>query len=88
VVACSARRVTDSMMLGAARALAQNSPALKDPSAALLPPLTDLRRVAAEIAVAVAIQAQKDGVARNLAEDELRQQVMTTQWTPAYQSFA
>jgi malate dehydrogenase (oxaloacetate-decarboxylating) len=88
VVACGARRVTDSMMLAAARTLAQNSPALKDTSAALLPPLTDLRRVAAEIAVAVGIQAQKDGVAPNLAEDELRKRVMATQWTPAYQSFA
>ena len=88
VVASGARRVTDSMMRAAARALAQNSPALKDTSAALLPPLTDLRRVAAEIAVAVGIQAQKDGGAPNLAEDERRQRVMATQWTPAYQSFA
>src|SRR6266446_5633975 len=50
LVASGARRVTDAMMLAAARALAANSPALKDPSASLLPPLTDIRRVAAEIA--------------------------------------
>jgi len=85
VVASRARRVTDSMMLAAARTLAGNSPALKDPSASLLPPLTDLRRVAAEIALAVGIAAQKDGVAAQIIEDELRARVMATQWMPAYE---
>ncbi len=84
VVASRGRRVTDSMLLAAARALAANSPALKDPCGCLLPPLTDLRRVAAEIAVAVGIAAQKDGVAAQVDEDELRRQVMATQWTPDY----
>ena len=84
VVASGARRVTEPMMLAAARALAGNSPALKDASASLLPPLTDLRRVAAEIAVAVGIEAQRDGVAPNVTEDELRERVLKTQWTPAY----
>jgi malate dehydrogenase (oxaloacetate-decarboxylating) len=87
VVASGARRVIDSMMLAAARSLAVNSPALRDPSAPLLPPLTDLRRVAAEIALAVATQAQKDGVAAKLGEDELRQQVTAAQWTPEYPSY-
>jgi malate dehydrogenase (oxaloacetate-decarboxylating) len=86
VVASGASRVTDNMMLAAARALGANSPALKDSSASLLPPLRDIRRVATEIAVAVGIQAQKDGVARKLAEDELRQLVIATQWNPAYSS--
>ena len=87
VVASGARRVTDSMMLAAARVLAANSPALKDSSASLLPRLTDLRRVAAEIAVAVGTQAQKDGVAAKLGEDELRQRVTAAQWTPNYPSY-
>src|SRR6201994_1355311 len=53
VVASGARRVTDAMMLAAARTLGEHSPALKDPSGSLLPPLTAIRHVAAEIAVAV-----------------------------------
>jgi malate dehydrogenase (oxaloacetate-decarboxylating) len=72
------------MMLAAAGALAENSPALKDSSASLLPPLTDIRGVAAQIAIAVGLQAQKDGVAPKLAEDELRRRVIAAQWTPAY----
>ena len=87
VVASGARRFTDAMMLAAARALAENSAALKDSSASLLPALTDIRRVAAQIALAVGIQAQKDGVAPKLAEEELRQRVKATQWTPVYPSF-
>jgi len=88
LVASGARRVTDSMMLAAARALAANSPALKDPSASLLPPLTDIRRVAAEIATAVGMEAQRCGQAPRLAESELRRRVATIQWTPAYPSFS
>jgi malate dehydrogenase (oxaloacetate-decarboxylating) len=84
LVASGARRVTEPMMLAAARALAASSPALKDPSASLLPPLTELRRVAAEIAFAVGRQAQRDGVAPTVGDDELRERVLRTQWTPAY----
>jgi malate dehydrogenase (oxaloacetate-decarboxylating) len=87
VVASGATRVTDAMMLAAARALAANSPALNDPSASLLPPLTDLRRVAVEIAIAVGLEAQKSGHAPKAPEDELREQVIATQWTPAYPAF-
>jgi malate dehydrogenase (oxaloacetate-decarboxylating) len=88
VVASGARRVTDAMMLAAARALAGNSPALKDSSASLLPPLTDIRRVAVQIAIAVGIEAQKEGLAPKTTEDELRQRVTAAQWTPAYPSLA
>jgi malate dehydrogenase (oxaloacetate-decarboxylating) len=88
IIASGARRVSDAMMLAAARTLGANSPALKDPTASLLPRLTELRRVAAEIAFAVGIQAQKDGVAPKLGEDQLRRRIVETQWTPAYSSLS
>ena len=87
VVASRARRVTDAMLLAAARTLAADSPASGDPSASLLPPLTDLRRVAGEIAVAVGIAAQKDGVAPQMTLDKVRARVTATQWTPDYASY-
>jgi malate dehydrogenase (oxaloacetate-decarboxylating) len=71
-------------MLAAARALAEHSPALKNSSAPLLPPLTDIRRVAVQIALAVGLEAQRAGVAPKTIEEALRQRVMATQWTPAY----
>jgi len=88
VVASNARQVTEPMMLTAARVLAGNSPALKDASASLLPSLKELRKVAAKIAFAVGIEAQKEGVAAKTSEDELRQRVLDTQWTPAYTALA
>jgi len=88
VVASGARRVTDTMMLAAARALAANSPALTNPSASLLPPLSDIRRVAAEIAIVVGVEAQNEGHAPKMTEEKLRQRVVAAQWTPAYPSFA
>jgi malate dehydrogenase (oxaloacetate-decarboxylating) len=68
VVASGARRVTDTMILAAARALAENSPALQDASAALLPALADLRQVAVHIATAVGLEAQRAGVAPKATE--------------------
>jgi malate dehydrogenase (oxaloacetate-decarboxylating) len=86
VVASGARRVTDTMILAAARALAENSPALKDASASLLPALAALRQVAVRMATAVGREAQRTDVAPKGTEDELRRRVISTQWTPAYPS--
>lgn len=88
LVASGARRVTNAMMLTAARTLGANSPAIKDSSASLLPRLTDIRRVAAEIALAVGIQAQKEGLAPKTTEEELHQRLTAAQWTPAYPPLA
>jgi malate dehydrogenase (oxaloacetate-decarboxylating) len=88
VVASGARRVTDAMMLAAARSLAENSPILEDSSASLLAPLTDVRRVAVEIAIAMGIEAQREGLAPKTTKEELRQRVIRNQWTPAYPSLA
>jgi len=82
VVASGARRVTDGMILAAARALAANSPALRDAAAPLLPALVDIRRVAAEVAVAVGKEAQG---ARG--EEALRRRLAEIWWAPAYPSF-
>src|SRR5258708_32352385 len=86
LVGWGARRVTNAMMLAAARELGANSPALKDSSASLLPRLTDIRRVAAEIAIAVGVEAQKEGLAPKTTEDELSQRVSVARGTPAYPS--
>jgi malate dehydrogenase (oxaloacetate-decarboxylating) len=84
VVASQARRVTDSMMEAAARTLADHSPALKDASAALLPPLRGVRGVALAIAVAVGLEAQRVGVAPKTSEQELIRRVKEGQWIPRY----
>ncbi len=84
IAASRARRVTDGMLLAAARVLGENSPALVDASASLLPALTEVRKVAAEIAIAIGLEAQKADVAPKTTEEELRNQVTASQWVPAY----
>ena len=88
VTASGARRVTDGMILAAARELAENSPALRDASASLLPALTDIREVAVQIAIAVGQEAQRVGVAPKTSKEELRRRVIATQWVPAYPSLS
>jgi malate dehydrogenase (oxaloacetate-decarboxylating) len=82
-----ARRITDGMFLAAARALAEQSPALSDPSAPLLPALTGLRRAAIEIAFAVAEQAQREGLCPKTSPESLRNAIVSSQWAPIYPSY-
>ncbi|WP_436641107.1 NAD-dependent malic enzyme [Microbaculum sp. FT89] len=84
IIAVGARRVTDTMFMAAAEALMEVSPALSDPHGPLLPPLKDIRTVSRHIAVAVARQAQQDGVADPMTPEKLEQAIDQTMWTPAY----
>ena len=84
VVASGARRVTDGMMLAAARVLGECSPARVDPSGSLLPTLREVRVVARAIATAVGLEAQQAGVAPETSTEELRDRVAAAQWKPEY----
>lgn len=84
VIASGARRVTDEMMRAAARALAAAAPASRDPSAALLPPLPEIRSVTRDIATAVGAKAQEQGHAPKTSPEELRALVDQKFWEPAY----
>jgi malate dehydrogenase (oxaloacetate-decarboxylating) len=84
--AVNARRVSDAMFMAAARALADCSPARQDPAGSLLPPLADSRVVSRTIALAVARQAQRDGLAELCRPEELEQRVDAKIWHPRYVS--
>jgi malate dehydrogenase (oxaloacetate-decarboxylating) len=86
-VASGARRVTDGMILAAARALADQSPAREDPSAPLLPRVSGLREVAVEIAMAVGFEAQRTGIAPATTPEELRARLVAAQWMPEYPTY-
>ena len=60
-IAVQARRITDTMFMAAAKALAALSPARNDTGSNLLPPVTALREVAIAVARATAFQARRDG---------------------------
>ncbi|MFF3380676.1 NAD-dependent malic enzyme [Streptomyces sp. NPDC002680] len=85
--ACRASRVTDRMMVAAARAVGECAVrAGADGATPLLPPLAGMREAAREIALAVAKAAVEDGVAPEATEAELRDAISAAQWTPRYAS--
>jgi malate dehydrogenase (oxaloacetate-decarboxylating) len=84
ILSVRAHRVTESMFMAAAHALAECSPALSDPQGALLPPLEDIRRVSRRIALAVAAEAQHRGVAARTSAEELERLVDAKMWIPHY----
>lgn len=73
------------MIVAGTKALAKLSPALKDPDATLLPDFQDAREANFEVAVAVAEQAIKEGLANvEWGVDEAREKVREKIWTPEY----
>jgi malate dehydrogenase (oxaloacetate-decarboxylating) len=88
VTASRATRVTDRMLVAAARAVARCAVRAADGAdgpVPLLPPLTGMRESAREIALAAALAAVEDGVAPQATEEELRKAVTRAQWTPLYE---
>jgi malate dehydrogenase (oxaloacetate-decarboxylating) len=86
-IAADARRISDGMFLAAARTIAEFSPAAQDPTANLLPPLVDIRRLSFHVAIAVAKQAQAEGLADPLADAMLTAAVRHEMWEPLYAAY-
>lgn len=84
IVASGANRVSDEMFMAAAKALSDTSPALHTQGGALLPPLSGVREVSKKIALAVGLQAQKDGHAKAISVDELSKKIDEVMWQPEY----
>jgi malate dehydrogenase (oxaloacetate-decarboxylating) len=72
------------MIMAAARALAQLSPARQDPSDRLLPPIAESRKVGMIVAEAVGRQAIADGVAALADEMTLEAELRAYVWEPVY----
>lgn len=92
------RSITKGMIVAATHALAQLSPALKDPDAALLPDFMDSRDVNLEVAYAVVKKALEEGVAdvewgktedkgQQVSEEMIREKVKEKMWIPAYREY-
>lgn len=84
VLAVSASRVSDGMLMAAAKALAAVSPTRGDPKANLLPPVSSLREVSVTVALAVALQAHKEGLTRGVETDQIEALIRAKVWPPHY----
>jgi malate dehydrogenase (oxaloacetate-decarboxylating) len=82
VSVAKAQRINDRMLEAAADAVAELSDATT-PGAALLPPVQSLRMVSASVGVAVALAADKEGVAQAELSSPI-QQIHQAMWRPEY----
>jgi malate dehydrogenase (oxaloacetate-decarboxylating) len=83
VITARARRVTDGMLLAAARAVASLVD-ISAPGAPLLPQVEDLRETSVAVAAAVARAAEAEGIATATLDDDLTGQVRALMWQPSY----
>ena len=86
-IAAKAHRISDGMFLAAARTIADMSPAKHDPQANLLPPLVRSRELSFHVAMAVAKQAQADGLADITSDEALAAAVKAKMWEPIYADY-
>jgi malate dehydrogenase (oxaloacetate-decarboxylating) len=86
IISSRAKHVSDGMIKAAALALAACSPAKKDKTANLLPPLSDLRIISKEVAKAVGKQAIKEGLS-GLKESEFEKELAGNIWEPVYKPY-
>jgi malate dehydrogenase (oxaloacetate-decarboxylating) len=84
VIASRARRVTNEMFVAAARALAEMSPAIRNPWDSLFPPVEKVRESSLRVAIAVAREAQRAGLAEGCSDEELELRVKAKMWEPRY----
>ncbi len=84
IIAVKSQRVTDRMFMAAAVALAECSPAKKDPKANLLPPLSDIRNVSYHVAFATAKAAMAEKLCPAMSDADLSATIKAKMWTPEY----
>jgi malate dehydrogenase (oxaloacetate-decarboxylating) len=84
ILVSKAARVTDNMIMTAARTLASLSPTRTDKNAPLLPPIGESRKVGLIVGEAVARQAIADGVASFDDPETLKEQLLAYVWKADY----
>ena len=84
IIASKAKRVTDTMILAAAKELARLVPTQTNKQASLLPSLSDSRQLSRSIAQAVGRQAIQDGQAQVADEESLELELQANIWDPVY----
>ncbi len=82
ILVSRARRVTDGMIMAAAKVLTRLSPARTSPGGRLLPPIGESRNVGMIVAEAVGRQAMAEGVAD--FEGDLSAALKAYAWEPVY----
>lgn len=86
-VAVKASRLTDSILAAACQALSEQSPLRKNKEAPVLPEITEARAISKHVAIAVAKQAIKEGLAQENAHANVEKLIEELMWKPEYLPF-
>ena len=86
-IAVRATQISDAMLMSAARALVELSPARQDPNANLLPPVADARDISVHVAVAVAKQASREGFTEAMSPGDIVTKIREKMWNPVYRPY-
>lgn len=88
ILASRAKMVTQSMLMAASRALAEEA-LMEDGGSthAILPPLESIPKVSRTIGFSVAKEAIKAGVAEAISDEELVERIEGNFWQPAYRNY-
>ncbi|HZP05595.1 MAG TPA: NAD-dependent malic enzyme [Terracidiphilus sp.] len=87
ILVSRARRVTDGMIMAAAKCLAFLSPAREDKTAPLLPPVAESRKVGLLVGEAVALKAVEEGVAEANNALNMQERLRAYVWEPVYRRY-
>jgi len=87
VVAAKIRFISDEMLLVAGEVLADASPVIKTGEGGLLPKLAEIGELSKQIAFAVGKKAQQQGLADEMADEDLLAAIEANFWTPEYRQY-
>ncbi|MEP1231386.1 MAG: NAD-dependent malic enzyme, partial [Litorimonas sp.] len=83
-IACQAKNINDAMFLAAAKALAQQVSQESLDAGTLYPPLSDIREVSLNIAIAVAKTAYETGMAQSGEPEDIQAHIQEMMYEPNY----
>ena len=86
-VACGAEKVTDEMFFTAAKTLAHMVTEEELAAGTIYPDLGKIRQISLAIASAVCRLAWKEGIARYVEPEDIREHVRSCMWHPAYRPY-
>lgn len=87
VIAVKAKHISDAMLRAASETLAANSPLANTGQGGLLPAFTELSALSKKIAFAVAKVAMQQGLALEIDDNQLQQQIENNFWKPEYRHY-
>jgi len=87
VIAGKLSRISDEMLIVASEVLAAAAPIVRAGEGSLLPPLTEITELSKKMAFAIVKVGQQQGVAIEISDQALTEEIEQNFWLPEYRSY-